>query len=116
MLSDDPRTFASILTVTSVLAPFLEEIVFRGFFMTTLTKWLPVPGAVVTSALLFAAAHLSPNDFPQLAALGTVLGITYARTQNLLTPMLIHTFWNSSVLVLLEVLKLNGFDIDKLVR
>jgi hypothetical protein len=25
--------------VTSILAPVLEEVVFRGFLLTTLTKW-----------------------------------------------------------------------------
>jgi membrane protease YdiL (CAAX protease family) len=30
---------ASLIVVTGVLAPFLEETVFRGFFMTSLTKW-----------------------------------------------------------------------------
>lgn len=29
----------SLIGVTGVLAPFLEETVFRGFFMTSLSKW-----------------------------------------------------------------------------
>ena len=38
--------FLSLLTVTSVLAPLLEEVVFRGFLLASLTKWLPTPGMV----------------------------------------------------------------------
>lgn len=30
---------ASLILVTGVLAPLLEETVFRGFFLTSLTKW-----------------------------------------------------------------------------
>lgn len=29
----------SLLGITGVLAPILEETVFRGFFMVSLTKW-----------------------------------------------------------------------------
>ena len=35
--------------------------------------------------------------------LGLVLGFSYARTRNLLTPMLIHSLWNSGVLVVVAV-------------
>lgn len=93
--ADQTTRFLSILTVTSVLAPALEEVVFRGFLLASLTKWLPTPGAVVFSSVLFAGAHFAPRDFPQLVTLGMVLGFSYSRTRNLLTPMVIHSLWNS---------------------
>jgi hypothetical protein len=70
-------------------------VVFRGFLLASLTKWLPTPGAVFFSSVVFAGAHLAPRDFPQLVTLGMVLGFSYSRTRNLLTPMLIHSLWNS---------------------
>jgi hypothetical protein len=100
--------FFSILTVTSVLAPLLEEVVFRGFLLASLTKWLPTPGAVVFSSVVFGAAHLAPRDFPQLVTLGIVLGFSYARTRNLLTPMFIHSLWNSGVLIVVAALVATG--------
>ena len=51
-----------LLPVTSILAPLLEETLFRGFLMPTLTKWGPPGAALVLSAALFAAAHLTPDD------------------------------------------------------
>ena len=39
----------------------------------------------------------------ELVVLGLVLGFSYARTRNLLTPMLIHSLWNSGVLVVVAV-------------
>jgi membrane protease YdiL (CAAX protease family) len=101
--SDDPGTFVAVLAVTSVFAPLLEEVVFRGFLLASLTKWLPTPGAVLFSSVLFALAHLAPRDFVELVVLGMVLGFSYARTRNLLTPMLIHSLWNSGVLVVVAV-------------
>ncbi|XP_040874471.1 uncharacterized protein [Glycine max] len=96
---------ACLVGITGVLAPLLEETVFRGFFMTSLTKWVPTPVAVVISAAVFALAHLTPGEFPQLFVLGTALGFSYAQTHNLLTPITIHSFWNSGVILFLTFLQ-----------
>jgi len=107
--SEDPVAVGSLLAVTSVFAPLLEETVFRGFLLASLTKWLPAPGAVVFSSFIFGLAHLAPRDFPELVALGCVLGFSYVRTKNLLVPMFIHSCWNSGVLVLVLVAIHLGF-------
>ncbi|XP_061358590.1 uncharacterized protein LOC133302787 [Gastrolobium bilobum] len=107
---------ACLVGITGVLAPLLEETVFRGFFMTSLTKWVPTPVAVIISAAIFALAHLTPGEFPQLFVLGTALGISYAQTHNLLTPITIHAFWNSGVILLLTFLQLQGYDIKELLQ
>ncbi|XP_062161389.1 uncharacterized protein LOC133868496 [Alnus glutinosa] len=107
---------ACLLGITGVFAPLLEETVFRGFFMVSLTKWVPTPVAVIISAAVFALAHLTPGEFPQLFVLGTTLGFSYAQTRNLLTPITIHGFWNSGVILLLTVLQLQGYDIKELLQ
>ncbi|KAH1053842.1 hypothetical protein GLYMA_08G300800v4 [Glycine max] len=107
---------ACLVGITGVLAPLLEETVFRGFFMTSLTKWVPTPVAVVISAAVFALAHLTPGEFPQLFVLGTALGFSYAQTHNLLTPITIHSFWNSGVILFLTFLQLQGYDIRELLQ
>ncbi|BAT74519.1 hypothetical protein VIGAN_01220500 [Vigna angularis var. angularis] len=94
-----------LVGITGVLAPLLEETVFRVFFMTSLTKWVPTPVAVIISATVFALAHLTPGEFPQLFVLGTALGFSYAQTHNLLTPITIHAFWNSGVILFLTFLQ-----------
>ncbi|XP_020236385.1 uncharacterized protein LOC109815963 [Cajanus cajan] len=107
---------ACLVGITGVLAPLLEETIFRGFFMTSLTKWVPTPVAVVLSAAVFALAHLTPGEFPQLFVLGAALGFSYAQTRNLLTPITIHSFWNSGVILLLTFLQLQGYDIRELLQ
>ncbi|CAN1197431.1 hypothetical protein LINPERHAP2_LOCUS44055 [Linum perenne] len=67
---------------------------------------VPIPFAVVISAAVFALAHLSPGQFPQLFVLGTLLGFSYAQTRNLLTPITIHAFWNSGVILILTLLQM----------
>lgn len=114
IIGASPASTASLILVTGVLAPLLEETVFRGFLLTSLTKWFPTPVAIVVSACAFAGAHLTPGEFPQLSALGIVLGLAYAQTRTLATPMLIHSLWNSGVIILLTILRLQGYDIKEL--
>lgn len=107
---------ACLVGITGVLAPLLEETVFRGFLMVSLTKWVPTPVAVLISASVFALAHFTPGQFPQLFVLGSALGFSYAQTRNLLTPITIHAFWNSGVILLLTFLMLQGYDIKDLLQ
>ncbi|KAL5553835.1 hypothetical protein UlMin_041236 [Ulmus minor] len=107
---------ACLVGITGILAPILEETVFRGFFMVSLTKWVPTPVAVVISAAVFALAHLTPGEFPQLFVLGAAMGLSYAQTRNLLTPITIHAIWNSGVILLLTFLQLQGYDIKELLQ
>ena len=73
-------------------------------------------GSVVHSgrvpAGLFGLAHLSSRDFPQLMALGIVMGFAYVRSRNLLTPMMIHGAWNGTVLTILFALVQAGVNIE----
>ncbi|XP_042482071.1 uncharacterized protein LOC122062492 [Macadamia integrifolia] len=105
-----------LVGITGVLAPLLEETVFRGFLMVSLTKWFPTPISALLSAVLFSIAHLTPGEFPQLFVLGTALGLSYAQTRNLLTPITIHALWNSGVILILTFLQLNGYDIRELLQ
>ncbi|XP_015956928.1 uncharacterized protein LOC107481221 [Arachis duranensis] len=107
---------ACLVGITGVLAPVLEETLFRGFLMASMTKWVPTPVAIIISAAVFALAHLTPGEFPQLFVLGAALGISYAQTRNLLTPITIHAFWNSGVILLLTFLLLQGYDIKELLQ
>jgi membrane protease YdiL (CAAX protease family) len=116
ILSLDGSTFAALFITTAILAPVLEETVFRGFLLPSLTKFMPTPAAVVLSSLAFGLVHLSPRDFPQLTALGVLLGFVYVRSRNLAAPILIHGAWNGTVLSLLYALKASGVDLNQVLH
>jgi uncharacterized protein len=88
----------------AIAAPLFEELLFRGFILPSLTRHIPVWGAILASSLLFAIAHLSLSEILPLFALGTVLGVVYTRSRNLLAPMLVHSLWNSGTLLSLYFL------------
>ena len=91
----------SLFLTTVVLAPVLEETVFRGFLLPSLTKWMSTPLAVVVSTVIFALVHEhNTGDTAQLVAVGAMAGVSYARTRNLATSITVHASFNLGVLVL----------------
>lgn len=88
----------------AIAAPIFEEILFRGFLLTSLTRYLPTWGAIALSSVIFAVAHLSLSEVLPLTVLGMVLGFVYVRSGNLLSSMLLHGLWNSGTLLSLFVL------------
>ncbi|EYU28749.1 hypothetical protein ABFS82_12G102600 [Erythranthe guttata] len=116
MIGSSTFSTACVVGMIGVLTPVLEETVFRGFLMVSLTKWLPTPLSVLLSAAVFALAHFTPGRFPQLFVGGIVFGFSYAQTRNLLTPITIHAFWNTGIVLLLTFLQLKGYDIKKMLQ
>lgn len=73
------------------------QVFWRGFFLTALTKVLPVPACIGLSALNFATLHLSPHNFLPLLVLGATCDCLYLRSGgNLLPPLLLHGLWNTA--------------------
>ena len=80
------------------VAPFAEELFFRGFVFAGLSgRWGPIWAAGISS-LLFMGAHLEPLRFPPLFVLGLLLAWLYHRTRALWAPMLVH-FLNNAIAV-----------------
>jgi hypothetical protein len=87
-----------------IAAPVFEELIFRGFLLASLTRYLPVWGAIGVSSLIFAVAHLSISEVIPLTLLGSLLGFVYTRSRNLLSSILMHSLWNSGTLMTLFIL------------
>jgi membrane protease YdiL (CAAX protease family) len=103
---ESQNTFALLCFAftASLAAPFFEEIVFRGFLLASLTRYLPVWGAIALSSFIFALAHQNLSEVLPLTVLGCVLGFVYTRSKNLLSSMLVHSLWNGGTLLSLFLL------------
>ncbi|MDJ1172377.1 type II CAAX endopeptidase family protein [Roseofilum sp. BLCC_M154] len=88
----------------SVAAPVFEEIMFRGFLLPSLTRYVPVGLGIILSGLVFAIAHLSLSEVIPLTTLGIIMGFVYTRSGNLLAPILLHSLWNANTLLSLFLL------------
>ncbi|MEQ9550201.1 MAG: CPBP family glutamic-type intramembrane protease [Coleofasciculus sp. G3-WIS-01] len=104
----DTVAIVIFFSTACIAAPLFEEFMFRGFLLPSLTRYMPVWGAIVTSSLIFAIAHLSLSEVLPLATLGIVLGVVYTRSRNLLAPMIVHSLWNSGTLLSLIILGSGG--------
>ncbi|HLS90794.1 MAG TPA: CPBP family intramembrane glutamic endopeptidase [Limnochordia bacterium] len=81
------------------IAPFVEELFFRGYAYPVLKRHLGRHAAWV-SALLFAAVHLYVINFLPIFLIGLLLARLYERTGALAVPILAHATANGAVAIL----------------
>lgn len=97
-----PGLWVDLMGLVAVtLAPFVEELIFRGFFFNALRRRLSFAPAALISGILFGAAHGQVAGVAPLAAGGIVLAIVYARSGSLWSSMISHGTFNGITLVLL---------------
>jgi len=97
IVARDPVAMALYAVVVTVCAPIWEEIVFRGFLLPSLTRYMPLPWSILASAAAFALAHFNAQRVMPLIFLGVVMGGVFARSRNLLASMVLHSLWNGFV-------------------
>lgn len=83
-----------------LVAPLLEEIVYRRFLLTSLASTMEWRKALVISSVVFAASHFSGEDFVQLFGIGCVLGGCYSWSGNLASSVVVHSLYNALTLLL----------------
>ncbi len=79
----------------AIVAPIVEEIVFRGLLFGALASRLGIVASALITAVLFGAVHGDPLLFPSIAALGFVTAIAYAATGNLWVAIILHALNNA---------------------
>ena len=98
----DTTTMGLILKVIAVaiLAPLIEEILFRGYLQTALAERMNHHVAIWLAALIFAIIHLQPMAIPALMILGAAFGYIYHRTGSLKTCIVLHMLNNGLALAI----------------
>jgi membrane protease YdiL (CAAX protease family) len=82
-----------------VLAPLVEELIYRVVLQTWLQKIAPPREALIAVAIIFAAVHRLPDALP-LLPLALILGYVYQQRRSFLTIVLIHMLFNAVNLIL----------------
>lgn len=83
----------------SVIAPIVEESIFRGLIFHGLQKNYNRFTTIFISAALFSLFHLNPWQIPATFVLGLLLGWIMIRSQNILLVIIIHSLNNFMVLM-----------------
>lgn len=87
------RLLLALLVVC--VAPFVEELVFRGVLLSGLASRMPIGWAVLASATIFGCVHLPDFNFawypvPALIVLGLVAAWLRVRTRSLWPSITLH--------------------------
>ena len=88
----------SVVTVC-LLAPALEEMLFRGVVLRSFLHQYSRTTAFVGSAVLFGLAHLNIYQFVVGLIFGCISGWIYERTRSLWPCIFLHASYNSAVMV-----------------
>lgn len=90
-----------------ILAPFAEEVVFRGAILRTLLGLMSKKNhwvAIMISAAIFGLAHANVAQFINALLLGLLLGWMYYRTKSLVPGILLHWVTNTMAYVLSNIM------------
>ncbi|MDD4081133.1 MAG: CPBP family intramembrane metalloprotease [Eubacteriales bacterium] len=100
LVPQSPGQLVAAALCATVIPAASEELLFRGLIQGILSARFSNKVAILVSAALFALLHRSVLAFPQILAIGLVLGILRARSGGLMLPIIFHAFYNFAVLVL----------------
>jgi membrane protease YdiL (CAAX protease family) len=97
----EPRhatAFAANFVVVALLAPFVEELTFRGLGFTLLERFGRWP-AIVLVGIAFGLAHGLVRALPPLVVFGACLAYLRSRTASVYPGIILHAGYNSLVLL-----------------
>jgi membrane protease YdiL (CAAX protease family) len=98
-------TLMSILAIT--LAPFMEELFFRGFLYPVLARRIGVVGAILLTGTLFGLLHGAQLGYSWAVLIiflvGVALTAVRAKTKSVGASFLVHVGYNGTLSVLLFV-------------
>ena len=86
---------------SSIVAPIIEEIIFRGILLNALGRVMSVKGAVLVSSAVFGLLHrTSVATVVTATVMGVVLACIYLANRNLVNSMVVHGLYNFLALLL----------------
>ncbi|MEZ4311157.1 MAG: CPBP family intramembrane glutamic endopeptidase [Polyangiaceae bacterium] len=102
---NDPRTLAMWLVIAAVLAPLLEEAVFRGALQSALQGRLGGVFALIATALLFAIIHPQVGlGLVGVLVLGLMLSLVRLHERSLWPGVVLHAINNGVALLIVTAL------------
>ena len=95
---DDTSFPLFLLFGGAVVAPFVEEVFFRGFVFAGLRNRWDWKKAALISAGLFALAHIIPTSYLPIFILGVIFAFLYQISGSIWPSILMHMLTNSLAL------------------
>lgn len=93
-----------LVIISIIIAPIVEELIFRGVVLPVCMHGLPVMPAACLVSLLFATMHFHVASFVPLFAVGLAFSLAYIYSGSLVVPITMHALFNGLNILLLFVL------------
>lgn len=84
-----------------IIAPFAEELYFRGLLFSVLKQYLGLGWGIVTSGIVFGLLHFDLVRLFPLALGGMGLAVLYHKTKSLYASIITHGVWNGLMFAIL---------------
>jgi membrane protease YdiL (CAAX protease family) len=117
----DTRELVKDLIGMTILAAFMEELLFRGILFRWIEEFAGSWGALAITSALFGLAHLFNanatwgSSLAIMVEAGVLLGGAYMLARNLWLPMGLHAAWNFTEGFVFDV-PVSGNDVHGLVQ
>jgi len=83
------------VAMTVVLAPVMEETLFRGIVLESIRSRFGAFKAIMISAAVFGIIHVIPQQVINAFFVGIVLGFIYVKTESLASVIILHAINNA---------------------
>ena len=83
-------SYIFIFISSCIMAPFFEEILYRGILLNGLLKKYSYKKAIIYSALIFGIAHMNLPQGINAFLLGVIIGLAYYYTRSIYVCMGMH--------------------------
>ena len=102
-ISDETSTGIRIYFVllATIIAPFFEEILFRGIALPIFAKRLGLGPAIILVAVIFAMIHGHVPSLVPLFLLSVALSVAYIYTESLWVSIVMHGLFNALTVTIL---------------
>ena len=99
--SESTVTLVAMAVLATVVAPVVEELIFRAGIFRFLLHRVPRVWAYVIPGATFGSMHANLFAFAPLFALGVILSVAYERTGRIAVPIVAHALFNLNTVLLL---------------
>ncbi|MFC4559372.1 CPBP family intramembrane glutamic endopeptidase [Virgibacillus kekensis] len=114
VIMDITRAAPIFMIIPAIIAPILEEIIFRKIIFGELYVRTNFFIAATLSALIFGIIHGEPEHILIYASMGFVFAFLYVKTKRIMVPIIVHMTLNSISLIV--QLSLDPEDLERMQR
>jgi len=95
IIVDFTRSNILFILIPAMIAPVLEEIIFRKILFGTFYKKMNFFFAALLSSFIFAVLHLDFEHLLIYATMGFVFAFLYVQTKRIIVPIIVHMTINT---------------------